>query len=97
MVTFGEITTKNLRVNYEKVEGGYKVVGSAGYNKEMRMTEASGNIRNEMDEHIASFNVYGEGEYARINLVDCIPAMMADAMRIAQAAIADLASTYPQE
>lgn len=46
MVTFGEITQRNTRVNYTKEDmDGYKVVGSANYNKENRLTDASGSIR----------------------------------------------------
>lgn len=38
MVTFGQITSKTIRVNYVKDDiEGYKVVGSASYNKEQRL------------------------------------------------------------
>ena len=98
MVTFGEITSKNLRVNYTKEDmEGYKVVGSANYNKENKLTDAIGDIRDAEDKHIANFNVYGEGEYARVNLTDCLAGMMSEAVEVAEATLADLAATYPEE
>ena len=98
MVTFGEITQKNLRVNYVKDDmEGYKVVGNANYNKENKLTDAYGDIRNAEDMHIANFNVYGEGENARVNLNDCLAGMMSEAVEVAEATLADLAATYPEE
>lgn len=98
MVTFGEITQKNLRVNYVKEDmEGYKVVGNANYNKENKLTDAYGDIRDLEDMHIANFNVYGEGENARVNLNDCLAGMMGEAVMVAEATLADLAATYPQE
>lgn len=98
MVRFEEITQKNVRVNYVKDDmEGYKVVGSANYDKENRLTDANGSIRGMENEYIADFNVYGQGENARINLTNCIPAKMGEAIEVAQATLADLASTYPQE
>lgn len=98
MVTFGEITQKNLRVNYVKEDiEGYKVAGNANYNKENKLTDAYGDIRNAEDMHIANFNVYGEGENARVNLNDCLAGMMSEAVEVAEATLADLAATYPEE
>ena len=98
MVTFGEITQRNTRVNYTKEDmEGYKVVGSANYNKENKLTDANGDIRNAEDRHIANFNIYGEGEYTRVNLTDCLAGMMSEAVEVAEATLADLAGTYPQE
>lgn len=98
MVRFEEITQKNVRVNYVKDDmEGYKVVGSANYDKENKLTDANGSIRDEEGNYIADFNVYGQGENARINLTNCIPAKMGEAIEVAQATLADLASTYPQE
>ena len=98
MVTFGEITSKNLRVNYTKEDmEGYKVVGSANYNKENKLTDANGEIRDMEEKRIANFNVYGEGEYARVNLTDCLAGMMSEAVEVAEATLADLAATYPEE
>lgn len=98
MVRFEEITQKNVRVNYVKDDmEGYKVVGSANYDKENKLTDANGSIAGAENEHIADFNVYGQGENARINLTNCIPAKMGEAIEVAQATLADLASTYPQE
>lgn len=98
MVTFGEITSKNLRVNYTKDDlSGYKVIGQATYNKENRLTDANGDIRNSDNEYIANFNIYGEGEYTRVNLTDCLAGMMSEAVEVAEATLADLASDYPKE
>jgi hypothetical protein len=98
MVTYGEITQKNLRVNYTKTDiEGYKVTGSVNYNKENKLTDANGDIRDAEDKHIANFNVYGEGEYARVNLTDCLAGMMSEAVEVAEATLADLAVSYPEE
>lgn len=98
MVVFGEITSKSLRVNYTKEDiEGYKVVGNANYNKENKLTDANGDIRDAEDKHIANFNVYGEGEYARVNLTDCLAGMMSEAVEVAEATLADLASNHPEE
>ena len=98
MVTFGEITQRNTRVNYTKEDmEGYKVVGSANYNRENRLTNANGDIRDAEDRHIANFNIYEEGEYTRVNLTDCLAGMMSEAVEVAEATLADLAGTYPQE
>jgi hypothetical protein len=98
MVTYGEITQKNLRVNYTKTDiEGYKVTGSVNYNKENKLTDANGDIRDAEDKHIANFNVYGEGEYARVNLTDCLAGMMSEAVEVAEATLADLAASYPEE
>ena len=98
MIVFGEITSKSLRVNYTKDDiEGYKVVGSANYNKENKLTDANGEIRDMEEKRIANFNVYGEGEYARVNLTDCLAGMMSEAVEVAEATLADLAATYPEE
>lgn len=98
MVTFGEITQRNTRVNYTKEDmDGYKVVGSANYNKENRLTDASGSIRDAEGKHIANFNIYGQGEDARVNLTECKPELMNEAIAVAQATLADLASQNPEE
>ena len=98
MVTFGEITQRNTRVNYTKEDmEGYKVVGSANYNKENRLTDASGSIRDAENLYIANFNIYGQGEDARVNLTECKPELMNEAIAVAQATLADLAAQYPEE
>ena len=98
MIVFGEITSKSLRVNYTKDDiEGYKVVGSVNYNKENKLADANGEIRDMEEKRIANFNVYGEGEYARINLTDCLAGRMSDAVEVAEATLADLAASYPEE
>ena len=98
MIVFGEITSKSLRVTYtqDDIEG-YKVVGNATYNKEKKLTNAYGDIRDAEDKHIANFNAYGEGETARISLTDCLAGMMSEAVGVAEATLKDLAGAYPQE
>lgn len=98
MVTFGEITSKTLRVEYTKVDlEGYRVAGTASYNKGNKLTDAHGDIRDEEDKHIANFYIYGEGEYTRVNLTDCLAGMMNGAVEVAEATLADLAAQYPEE
>jgi hypothetical protein len=98
MIVFGEITSKSLRVNYTKDDiEGYKVVGSVNYNKENKLADANGEIRDMEEKRIANFNVYGEGEYARINLTDCLAGRMGDAVAVAETTLADLAASYPEE
>ena len=96
MVTFGEITTKNLRVNYTKDDiEGYIVSGSVAYNKDNVLIDANGNIKNAEGTNIGNFTIYGER--SRINLNDCLTEFMVDAIAIAEATLADLASSYPEE
>lgn len=98
MVTFGTITHRDIRVNYTKDDmPGYKVVGNANYNKDNKLADANGDIRDAEGKHIANFNIYGEGEDTRVNLTDCIAGMMSEAVTVAEATLADLAGTYPQE
>jgi hypothetical protein len=98
MVRFEEITEKTLRANYVKEDmEGYKVVGNATYNKEKKLTNAYGDIRDAEDKHIANFNAYGEGEAARISLTDCLAGYMSEAVGVAESTLKDLAGAYPQE
>lgn len=99
MVTFGEITDKTLRAPYTKEDyADFMVTGSATYNKENRLTDAYGDIRYaETNEHVANFNIYGQGENTRVNLTDCIAGKMSEAVEVAEATLADLASSYPTE
>lgn len=98
MVRFEEITEKTLRANYVKEDmEGYKVVGNATYNKEKKLNNAYGDIRDAEDKHIANFNAYGEGENARISLTDCLAGMMGEAVGVAEVTLKDLAGAYPQE
>lgn len=98
MIKFGQITSKSLRVEYTKDDlSDYKVVGSANYNKENALTDANGSIQDYENKHIANFTVYGQGESARINLTDCLAGKMAEAVATAEAVLADLISTHPEE
>lgn len=98
MVRFEEITSKDVRVPYTKDDiEGIIVKGSVAYDKEEKVTSASGSINEVEGNYIADFNVYGQGENARINLTNCLPAKMGEAIEVAQATLADLAASYPEE
>lgn len=99
MVKYGEITSKTVTVPFTKDDmPGYIVTGPSTYNKENKLTHASGDIRDaENDTHIANFNIYGEGEYTRVNLTDCLAGRMSEAVEVAEATLADLAADYPKE
>ena len=98
MITFGELTSKAVRVEYT-MSGteGYRVTGNACYDKENKLIDASGSIITKDNVHVANFNIYGEGEFARMNLTDCIPSMLVIATEVAQDTLAGLTSTYPNE
>ena len=97
MIVFGTITSKTVRAPYEIEVYGYKVSGFATYNKENRLTDASGDVRNAEGEHIGSFNVYGIGLEQRINLNDCAAEKMNDVAMVARDVIESLSATYPRE
>ena len=99
MIKYKEIISKTLRASYEKVDiEDYKVVGSVAYNINNRIIDANGDIRDaDTNAHIANFNVYSEGETVRMNLTDCITGKMMDAVTVAEATLADLSQSYPQE
>ena len=97
MVTFKETISKTLVKAFEKMDvEGYKVVGNATYNKDNKLTDANGTIRDAEDKHIADFRAYGYGE-ARFDLTNCAPEYIGKAAEIAQATLADLTANYPQE
>lgn len=99
MVNFTEITNKTVQVNYEKTDlEGYKVVGTASYNKDNEVLNADGEIREvSSNRHIANYNTYGTGADARINLTNCVANMMAKAVTIAEATLLDLSESNPEE
>ena len=97
MVTFKETISRTIVKAFEKDDiEGYKVVGNATYNKNNKLADANGSVR-EGDSIISNFNIYGEGENTRINLTDCLAGRMSDAVSIAKATLADLAASYPEE
>ena len=97
MVKFGTITQKTIRVEYTKDDvQGYVVSGSATYNKENKLSDAHGEIRDAEGNRIANFNTYGEGENTRINLTDCLAGMISPAVVVAEATLADLANSNPE-
>ena len=97
MIVFGEISSKTIRAPYSIEVDGYKVSGYATYNKDNRLTEASGDVKTAEDVHIGSFNVYGKADERRINLNECAADMMNDVAIVARAVIGSLSVTYPRE
>lgn len=98
MVTYKETISKALTVRFEKADlEGVVVKGNATYNKDNRLTDANGEIRDVENVHIANFSMHDSGGNARINLTDCQSGMMGRASEVAEATLADLASGYPKE
>ena len=99
MVKFTEITSKTVRANYEYDHAdGYKVTGSAAYDKNDKIIDADGQIKEvDTERIIANFNTYGTGEDARINLTNCLAGKMSLAVTIAEQTLASLAASYPEE
>ena len=97
MIVFGEISSKTIRAPYNIEVDGYKVSGYATYNKDNRLTDASGDVKTAEDVHIGSFNVYGIAEDRRINLNDCAADKMNDVAIVARNVIESLSATYPRE
>lgn len=96
MVQFGNITSKTIRVEYTKVDiEGYKVDGSATYNKDNQLTEANGNILDAEKKNIGSFNIFGMGDDMRINL-SCSAKLTDVVNDLAKATLADLANGYKE-
>ena len=97
MVTFKETISKTLVIAFEKMDiEGYKVIGNATYNKDNKLTDANGTIRDAEDKHIADFRAYGYGE-AKFDLTSCAPENLGKAAEIARETLADLTANYPQE
>ena len=97
MITFAKISSKTIRAPYTIEIDGFKVAGTATYNKENRLTDAYGTITTSDGKSIGSFNIHGvEGE-KRININDCPSDMMNEAAEVTQKVLAALSSTYPQE
>ena len=98
MVRFGEILTKDVRVPYTKDDiEGVVATGVVAYNKEKKVTNMTGDIRDLKDNLIARFELAGQVDNLKVRMYECDPKKMVEAMEIAQATIADLAASYPQE
>lgn len=89
MVEFVEITERTIRANYKTDDG--NVNGTVTYTNG-KMVRATGTIRKD-EQYIANFNTVGD----RVNLVDCDSKMMSVAVELAEAALADLVATHPEE
>lgn len=96
MVQFGEIVSKNLRVNYTGAEADYKVVGNASYDKENKMLDAYGEITDADGVVIARFSAYGATEHGemRTNLNDVVAGRMTAAVMVTEAMLAELVKGY---
>lgn len=92
MLTFGEIKEKTVRVAYTDEIDGYKVDGTATYNKEQKLTRATGTILMG-EELVANFNTSG----TKVNILDCNTDMMSVVASMADAVIKALDGVYPQE
>ena len=97
MLEFGAITSKTIRAPYTTEVDGYKVAGTATYNKENRLAEAYGTITMADGKNVGSFNIYSSGESKRVNINDCPTDRMNDAAEVAQSVLAALSATYPTE
>lgn len=97
MIEFGTITSKTIRAPFETEVSGFKVAGSATYNKENRLTDAYGAITIADGENVCSFNIYGDNKGVRINLNDCPADRMYVAAEIAQSVLTELSATCPKE
>ena len=97
MVKYGEITEKSLSVGYLKDDiEGYDVSGIVTYNRNRGVSRANGDVCTKEGSHVARFNVYGEGENARIN-VDCKMVLIDEMNALARLTLTDLAQSYPEE
>jgi hypothetical protein len=97
MVTFETITKKDVSAPYIKNDYNELVIkGTASYNKENKLTEANGEVKDAEGKNLGNFNLYGSDEYARISFN--ASAKDGDAVyAAAKATLADLVETYPQE
>lgn len=96
MVTFGEITRRDLGINYTKEDiSGYKVAGSVSYNKDNEVISAEGRILTTDDVHLGSFNVHGTGDAANISC-NCPLKHFAEVQGVAAKTYADLAKSTPK-
>lgn len=97
MVTFGEITRRDLGVNYTKEDiSGYKVAGSVSYNKDNEVTSADGRIYTTEDVLLGSFNLYGVGDAANISY-NCPLKHAAEVQSVAAKTYADLVKSAPKQ
>ena len=96
MLHFGEILSKDICIAYTAdVDGGYKVVGHASYNKDNKMTNAYGESTDAEGTVIARFSAYG-GEDMRTNLNDVVSGKMDAAVMVTEEVLADLSAGYQE-
>lgn len=97
MVTFKTITRKDVTAPYTKDDYENLVIsGNASYNKENKLVDANGEVKNEEGRNLGNFNLYGSDENARISFN--ANAKEGDSVyAAAKATLADLVATYPEE
>lgn len=96
MVTFGEITEKRVRALYIKTDiEGYSVEGSAAYDKDGRLTDASGVVK--AGEEVAGhFGVRRNGEGFSMDIGDFSLGSGAKLNEIVETVLSDLTATAPE-
>lgn len=98
MVTFGEIEKKDVRIPFTKDDiEGYIVTGVANYDKENKLTQGRGEIRNTEGVRIASVTFSNVRNESRVSIGSCLADKMNEAVDIAEATLADLALGYTME
>lgn len=97
MVTFQTITRKDVTAPYTKDDYENLVInGYASYNKENKLTDANGEVKDAEGRNLGNFNLYGSDENARISFN--ANAKEGDVVyAAAKATLADLVADYPQE
>lgn len=97
MVTFQTITRKDVTAPYTKDDYENLVItGNASYNKENKLIDANGEVKNEEGRNLGNFSLYGSDENARISFN--ANAKEGDSVyAAAKATLADLVATYPAE
>lgn len=96
MLTFTTITQKTVCAKFEHEVDGYRVNGSATYNKESKLTGATASVQTADGLHIGNFNVYSVEKDLRINLSECSVEKMEDALSVSKDTLEALSSTYPK-
>lgn len=96
MVTFDTITKKDVTAPYTKEDYNDLVIkGTASYNKENKLTEANGEVKDAEGKNLGNFNLYGSDEYARISF-NANAKEGDNVYAAAKATLADLVETYPE-
>lgn len=96
MVTFGEISEKRVRALYTKTDiEGYSVEGGAAYDKDNRLSDASGIVKAD-GATVGHFSIWRNGDGFSMNISDFSAGSGAKLNEIAEAVLADLESAVPE-